>query len=118
MEQRDDALLGVGGEIGLEPELLSGAYGGRHEAVVAVQDDDVPGAEVLAVVALGRITRLRSPIPEVRGGGGARVVVLVARHWKRTCLLRSPGGVEAGLPGAGHVGPVAEDEDRSRDIGE
>src|SRR5689334_7448622 len=101
MEQRDDALLGVGGEIGLQPELLGGAYGSRHEAVVAVQDDDVPGAQVEAVVALGQITGLCSPIREVRGRGGARVVVLVAQSRQRACLLRPPSGAEAGLPGAG-----------------
>src|SRR5690242_1008847 len=118
MEQRDDALLGVGGEIGLEPELLGGAYGSRHEAVVAVQDDNVPGAQVLAVVALGRITGLCSPISEVRGRGGARVVVLVAEEWKRARLLRPPGRVETGLPGAGQIGRVPQGEDGARDVGE
>src|SRR5689334_9035048 len=118
MEQRDDALLGIGGEIGLEPELLRGAYGRRHERVVAVEDDDVPGAEVLAVVALRRVARLRSPIPEVRGGGGARVVVLVAQHWKRPCLLRSPRRVEARLPPARYECSVPGDEYGAGDVGE
>src|SRR3989454_11281411 len=45
----DRAPLGALGEIGLEPYLLRRAHVHRD---VAVQRDDVPGAQIVAVVAL------------------------------------------------------------------
>src|SRR5881397_1628041 len=75
VEQRHDALLGGRRQISLEPRLLGRADAGRDVGVVAVQHDDVPRAQVVAVVALGGIAGLRPPVPEIPCRGRARVVV-------------------------------------------
>src|SRR5882724_7968769 len=91
------ALRGGGGQVRLEPQLLrrTRRHGGR-----AVQRDDVPGAQVVAVVALGRIARGRAEVAVVarRAGGG---VLSIARHGEGPPLLPPPGRVVAiGIGGA------------------
>src|SRR5205823_4224328 len=78
VEQRQDALPRGRCEICFEPRLLGRADAGRDVGIVAVQHDDVPGTEVVAVVSLGGIAGLPTPVAEVANGGRARVVVAVA----------------------------------------
>src|SRR2546422_8088719 len=52
--------------------LFRSARGGGDKGVAAVQHDDVPGSEVVAVVAQPRGARGRSEIVEVADGGRAR----------------------------------------------
>ena len=84
----DDALLGGGGEVGLEPQLLGGAHGHRD---VAVQRHDVPAPQVVAVIALRRISRRRTEVAEVSRGARRRVIE-VARSRQRARVVASPGG--------------------------
>src|SRR2546426_5636357 len=118
VEQRQHAFLGGRGQIGLEPLLLSRADAGGDVRIVAVQYDDVPGAEVVAVVALGGVAGLRSPVPEVPRRGRARVVVAVAGHGGGAGLVTPPARREAVLVdggGAAGVGAVAHHEHAARD---
>src|SRR5439155_1130251 len=68
------------------------AHRGRDARVVAVQYDDVPGAEIVAVVSPGRIVGGGSEVAEVSDGGGARVVVVVAERGVGAGLVAPPGG--------------------------
>src|SRR5205807_10671262 len=102
---RQHPVLRGGGEVGLEAGLLRRADRRGHEARVAVQHDDVPGAELVAVVTLGRIAGGRAEVAEIARGGGARVVVVVARHRIGTGLVAPPARVVAVLVvGGGAVG--------------
>ena len=84
------------GKVGSEPLLLGGAGSARNDRAVEVrvQNDDVPGAQVVAVVALRRIARRGAEIGEVRGRI-RRVVVMVAGS-------RPSPALDAGWP---HEGP-------------
>src|SRR5206468_11433885 len=95
---REHALLGGGGEVGLEPRLLRRAHGSRHIGVRAVQHDDVPRPEIVALVAgLGRVARGCTEIGEIRDRGGAGVVFVVAGRRVRAGLVAAPRGVIAVL---------------------
>src|SRR5205807_6786167 len=78
----------VRGQIRLEPLLLRRS---RPHRDVRVQGDDVPGAEVVAVVALGGVAGGGAEVAVVaRGAGG--VVVVVARHRAGARFEPAPGG--------------------------
>src|SRR5205085_4576139 len=115
--QREHALLGGGREVGLEPGLLRRAGGCRDEARVAVQHDDVPGAQVVAVVSLGRVSRGGAEVAEVPGRRGARVVVVIADHGVGARLVAAPARIVTVLIGGGRpvgIGGVAQGEDGAR----
>ena len=90
----DHVLRAVGGEVGLEPQILgrAGVAAAGHELALAVEVDDVPVAagDVVAVVARPAGVRVRPVVPEVAievlGVAGAPVVV--ARHRPRPRLDR------------------------------
>ena len=85
--ERDDVLAAVGGEVGLQPQLLGRARGAAtgDELALAVEVDDVPVADgdVVAVVALAvRVGGAGAEVGAVAGEGlgrGARAPVVVAR---------------------------------------
>src|SRR5439155_9931872 len=89
---REHARLAGRGQVRIEPLLLRRAHRGRDARVVAVQYDDVPGAEIVAVVSPGRIVGGGSEVAEVSDGGGARVVVVVAERGVGAGLVAHPGG--------------------------
>ncbi len=110
----EQALSGVSGQIGSEPlALRSGRSAATGVAAVGVDGDEVPGAYVVAVVALSRGTRRRSEVAEVacragvrrvapgcsRGAGGGQVL-MVSDDRMRDRLHPAPGravnGVECG----------------------
>src|SRR5207247_8415143 len=70
---RQGARHRVSREIGAQPLLLGRPDPVRH---AAVQCDDVPGTDVIAVVALGRVASRSAEVPEVAGGAGGAVVVV------------------------------------------
>src|SRR2546430_2426441 len=114
--QREYALLGGGREVGLEPGLLRRARGCRDEARVAVQHDDVPGAQVVAVVSLGGVACGRPEVAEVSGRRGARVVVVIAGHGVGARLVAAPAQIVTGLLVCGRpawIGGVAYDQGAS-----
>src|SRR5207247_2208603 len=76
------ALRRVGAQVRLEPQLLRRA---RRRGDRAVQRDDVPRAQVVAVITLGRIA-----------GGGAEVAI-IARRSGGGVLRVARDGVGAGL---------------------
>src|SRR3989442_566399 len=118
VEQRQYALLRGRREVRFEPCLLGRADACGDVSTVAVQHDDVPGAQVVAVVALGGIAGLRSPVPEVPTCGRARVVVAVAGHRGGAGLVPPPAPRVAVLihgGGATRVGAVAHHEHVARD---
>src|SRR2546422_9228636 len=92
------ALRGGGGQVRLEPQLLRRArrHGGR-----AVQRDDVPGAQGVAVVALGRVARGRAEVAVVaRRTGGGGLAIAPPRGGARP-LPTPPRVVANGGTGAG-----------------
>src|SRR5207244_9774127 len=102
------------GEVGLEPLLL-----GRAGAVrdVRVQGDDVPIAQVVAVIALRGVAGRRAEVAEIAGGAG-RVVIVVARCRPGARFVPTPGRAVAvrvvGARAIG-VGVVAQGENGARD---
>src|SRR5207244_4920079 len=102
----------------LEPRFLRRAQGRGHVRGVAVEDDDVPGAEIVAVIALGGVSRGGTEVAEIPGRRGARVVVVVPRPRIRARLVAAPARVVAVLVvgrGAVRIGAVAEREHGPRD---
>src|SRR6266566_2414006 len=69
------ALSRVRREIRPEPLLLRGASGGGDVGADAVEHDDVPGAEVVAVVTLIRVAGRGPEVVEGTGRAGAGVVL-------------------------------------------
>src|SRR5207247_668829 len=107
----------VGREVGAEPLDLCRGGGSRHERwAAAVQYDDVPGAEVVAVVALLGVAGGRAEIAEVAARVG-RLVVQVTGRRLRARLVPPPGQAVTGgvlRGGAVVVGVVAVGEDGAR----
>src|SRR2546427_12117333 len=83
----DRAPLCARGEIGPQPRFLRRA--GAH-VDVAVQRNDVPGAEIVAVVAQPGRPGLRPEVAEVTGGA-PRVMVVVAGRGAGAPLVPAPG---------------------------
>ena len=112
---------GVGGKIRAQPGLLrrSGAAAADGRAV-AVERDDVPRADLVAVVPQRRVAGGRAEIAVV----AARVrrhVVMVAGRGTRVGFARSPGRVIAVRElarGSGVVDGIAEQRDRAGQRGE
>ena len=103
------ATLRARGEIGAQPLFLRRARGLRD---VAVEGDDVPVAQVVAVVALRGIARRRAEIAEVPRRAG-RAVLVVAGDRPGARLVPAPRGVVAvGVIGArpAGIGVVARQE--------
>src|SRR5207249_7850612 len=98
-EHRQHALFRGRREVRLEPDLLRRADSGRNECAVAVQRDDVPRAEVVAVVALTGRACSGAEVVEVTRGRGARVVLVVSDGRIRARLMATPRGVIAGEVG-------------------
>ena len=106
------ALRRVGAQVRLEPQLLRRA---RRRGDRAVQRDDVPRAQVVAVITLGRIAGGGAEVAIIarRAGGG---VLRVARHGVGAGLLPPPRrAVTVGIGGAipGRADVVPRDEDRA-----
>src|SRR2546427_5343449 len=83
----DRAPLCARGEIGPQPRFLRRA--GAH-VDVAVQRNDVPGAEIVAVVAQPGRPGLRPEVAEVTGGA-RRVMVVVAGRGAGARPVPAPG---------------------------
>src|SRR5207248_3529902 len=96
VERRERALLGVGREIVLEPRILCRSRAVRDVSRVGVEHDDVPRAEIEAVVALAARPGAIPEIVEcpVRT---AALVLVVAQGGPGTRLQSAPRGVVAGL---------------------
>src|SRR5438105_3426039 len=67
----------------------------QHERAVAVEDNDVPGAEVVAVPTLPDLAGGGPEVVEVAGGVG-RAVLVVAGRRPDPVLVAAPGRVVAG----------------------
>ena len=87
-------------------------------AALGVQDDDVPGTKVEAVVALCRIARGRTEVTEIPGGAVGQVLVVADRRMDQLLEL-TPRLVEDRrvlVSGVALVLVVAErDDGRRRD---
>ena len=83
------ALGGVGGQVRLEPQFLRRA-GRRGD--VAVQHDDVPGAQVVAVVELSRVARRRPEILPIARRTRTEPLHVPGRR-PRARLVPAPRGV-------------------------
>src|SRR3989304_2246493 len=87
---------------------------------LAVEGDEVPGPQVVAVVTLAGITGGGAEVAEVAGRAGG-VVFVVAGHRKRTGLAGAPGRVVAiGELAGGPVGVdvVAQGHDGASNAGD
>ena len=96
MEGGEGAPLRVRGEIILEPGVLSGRGGGvgRPVGEARVEHDDMPGADVQAVVA--QIARPGAVTPIIPHAADMTVVVVVVPQGVvRPCLVPAPGRVVA-----------------------
>src|SRR3990172_10418237 len=94
-----------------QPLLLHGAsVAAPYLRAIAVEHHDVPGAKVIAVVALGWVTGRGPEVVEV-AGGSSRVVFVVTRRRHRPGLVTAPGGIvvvgELGVS-ASAIGVVTE----------
>ena len=123
MEVRQRASVRMRGEVVREPDLLRAPGFAGHVAAIGVERDQVPWADVVAVVALRRITGGGTEIPEVAArahpavGPARRVVFVIAdgRVGDRLHGIDTPRGIvgllERGSPSA-FVLFVPEGEDR------
>src|SRR5687768_15735822 len=75
-------------EVGLQPTILRGGWAGRD---VAIEPDQVPGAEVITVVAAPVRSRQGVEIGEVRCGTG-RAVIAIAGDGASARPVAPPGG--------------------------
>ena len=109
------ALLRAGGEIGAEPLLLVRTRGHR---LVVVQRDDVPGAQIVAVVTGFLVSGGSPEVAEVTGRPGRRIV-MVPDNGPGARLVAAPGGsiaVGVLVGGPVGVGVVAGGEDGARNL--
>src|SRR2546426_11280529 len=101
---RERALLCIGSQIALQPQLLHRAGGHRHELIVVVEHDDVPISQLVAVVALVARPDQISVVVE-RRGRVAGVVLVVSQRRPGAGLVAPPRGVVAvGVISRGTVG--------------
>src|SRR5580698_864328 len=95
--KRQDASVGMLGEVVAHPGLLRRALRATAELfriAVGVQDDDVPRAEVEAVVAFLRLACLFAPVVKIADGLGT-VVLVVAGRWISSVSKLTPCPVVA-----------------------
>src|SRR6266571_5258530 len=86
------ARRGMGGEVRLQPLLLRGASLAATDLLaVRVKHDQMPGTDVIAVVALGGIADRRSKVAVV-AAGRLRVVFVVPHRWVRDGFDAPPRG--------------------------
>ena len=106
------ARCGARREVGGEPALLRRAcFAPSGRPAVRVQDDDVPGAELVRVVAA-----IGQPEVRLRGAGSRRAVLVVPERRSRPRPEPPPRVAVPELRrGAALVDGVAEDRDRARD---
>ena len=109
------AAFAAGREVGPQPLHLSGC---RRYAEFAVQGDDVPAAEIVAVITLRGVTRRGAEVAVVASRVGSQILV-VARHRLGAGLVSSPGrgvaiGEVAGRPVG--IGVVPHGEHGARDV--
>src|SRR5919202_619964 len=83
---------GMGGEVCPQPLLLRGASLAATDLfAIRVQHDQVPGTDVIAVVALGRIAGRRSKVAVVVDSR-RRAVFVVPDRWMRDGFDAPPRG--------------------------
>lgn len=121
MAVSQNACVGMLGEILAQPGLFRRANGAAPQyfrVTIRVESDDMPGAEVVAVIPLANGPRLRAPILKI--SVRARVDVFVVSQGRlRSRLklsLRRAIAVLKFVGAAAFVGQVARREDRSRDF--
>src|SRR5207249_11194353 len=83
--------LTMGRQIVEEPFVLSSTLAATHRATVAIENNDVPSAQVQTVVALRRLAGCRTPIVEVSKRLQSKVLV-VAENRDRASLELPPSG--------------------------
>src|SRR5256886_5146533 len=79
-------------------------------------DDDVPGAEIVAVIGLGRVAGGRAEVAEIASRGAARVVFVITRRRVGARFVAAPRGVVAVrevIGRAAGIGVVTQREHRS-----
>src|SRR5262249_2768354 len=106
----EGARLGAGRQVRTQPLLLCRPH---VPGDVGVDHDDVPVAEVVRVVALGRVTGGGTEVGVVAGRASC-VVFVVAGRGLGACLVPAPGRVVVGVvfrEGAAVVGVVGEGVD-------
>src|SRR5207237_10070518 len=112
-----DAALVRGREVRPKPQLLRRSGRRRHVTVLRVQHDDVPGAEIVAVVVLAAVAGLLTPVPP-RRIRIAQVVLVVPDRGFGTRLVTTPRwSVAVGVVGVRRIGigVIANGEDGAGD---
>ena len=99
--RRQPPAHGAVGAASIDGRVAEAALGRR--VALGIVDNDVPGADVQAVIALGRITRRRPKIVEVPRPIQS-VVLVVADGRDGAVLEAAPGGLVS--PGEVAIGPV------------
>lgn len=93
MPIRQGALSWIGGQVSLQPGLLSRPrIAATYFAAVAVDGDDVPGAHVIAVITFGWIAGRRPKIAKIPAGIGRQIFV-VSNRWMCAAQEGAPGRV-------------------------
>jgi len=106
----------VRGEILLEPGFFGRAFGASPElagTAVGVEDDDVPRAEIVAVITFSGISGLSIPIAKIAGSRGT-VIFVVAGSRARAGFEPAPGwtvAFEEFFIGAALVSQISSGED-------
>src|SRR5262249_41170258 len=105
-------------KIGAQPLLLRRpSLAAADITAVAVDHDEMPGAEIVAVVAFGRVAGRRAKVREVAGRARGMILVM-AGGWMGAAFVSPPGGVITVvvlIERAVGVGVIPRREDRARD---
>src|SRR5438034_11175344 len=86
---RERTESGMCGQVRTEPLFLDRSC---PDAGAAVEDHDVPGTQVITVVAFRGVSSGRAEVRAVPGGAGGKVVV-ITRSASGACLVAAPRGV-------------------------
>src|SRR5207248_574089 len=83
----------IGSQIGAQPLLLRRTtLAAAHHGAVTIDHNDVPGSQIIAVVAARRVTGCRTEVAEVAGCAAGEIFV-VAKGRVGAGFAATPGGI-------------------------
>src|SRR5205085_7961370 len=82
----------MGSQIGAQPLLLRRAWRATSALAVAIEHNNMPRPEIIAVISFGWVSGHRSPIIEIPARISGHILV-VPRGWLCTRFVSTPGRV-------------------------
>ncbi len=93
MEDRQGTRPRIRSQVSLQPLSLRGSgTAAANLGTIAVEDNDVPAANVIAVIPLAGITRCCTKVAEIAGSYRRRIVFIIADCGMGPGFMTTPGG--------------------------